>query len=81
MGHAILIETPFASAIQTAKILGVSKVRQKQLAKMLNRERNNVLVSSKSARKSGAVSSNRRLLNKKHASKKTRSSNGRRSSH
>jgi hypothetical protein len=35
MGHAILIETPFASATQTAKILGVSKVRQKQLAKML----------------------------------------------
>jgi len=36
MGHAILIETPFASATQTAKILGVSKSRKKQIAKMLN---------------------------------------------
>lgn len=36
MRHAILIETPFASANQTAKILGVSKFRKEQLAKMLN---------------------------------------------
>jgi hypothetical protein len=36
MGHSILIETPFASATQTAKILGVSKSRKKQLAEMLN---------------------------------------------
>jgi hypothetical protein len=35
MGHAILIETPFASATQTARILGVSKSRKQQLAKML----------------------------------------------
>ena len=36
MGQAILIETPFASATQTARILGVSKSRKQQLAKMLN---------------------------------------------
>ena len=36
MSHAILIETPFASAAQTAKVLGVSRSRKKQLAKMLN---------------------------------------------
>ena len=31
-----MIETPFASASQTARILGVSKSRKQQLAKMLN---------------------------------------------
>jgi hypothetical protein len=36
MGQAILIETPFASATQTARILGVSKSRKQQLVKMLN---------------------------------------------
>lgn len=40
MGHAILIETPFASATQTARILGVSKSRKQQLAKMLNTQKN-----------------------------------------
>ena len=36
MGQAILIEAPFASATQTARILGVSKSRKQQLVKMLN---------------------------------------------
>ncbi len=35
MAHTILIEAPFASASQTAKILGVSRVRKQQLVKML----------------------------------------------
>ena len=39
MGHSVLIETPFASATQTAKILGVSKSRKKQLSEMLNLKR------------------------------------------
>jgi hypothetical protein len=35
MSNAILIREPFASAAQTAKILGVSKTRKQQLLKML----------------------------------------------
>jgi len=35
MSRALLIKTPFASASQTAKTLGVSKSRKQQLVKML----------------------------------------------
>jgi hypothetical protein len=68
MGHAILIETPFASATQTAKILGVSKVRQRQLAKMLKLSR----LGSQSTDKKGSAKSD--------APKKKRLSSGRNSS-
>lgn len=36
----MLIKAPFASATQTARILGVSKSRKQQLAKMLNIKKN-----------------------------------------
>ncbi len=87
MARAILIETPFASATQTAKILGVSKSRKKQLAEMLDSKgRFRVLtkkdkasdgtrwqVASKRGGKSRKVKMKRRLSSKGHASKQTRS--------
>jgi hypothetical protein len=97
MGQTVLIETPFASATQTAKILGVSKFRTQQLVKMLELKKQSskgrfvspTRVSSKkqksakgtgwvtlkSVEKSGTGNFKRRLSGKKHASKKTRSSN------
>lgn len=104
MSDAILIETPFASAAQTAKILGVSKSRKEQLVKMLKfskvgsrrrillpttdssknekgAKRAGWLVSAKSGGRSGAMKVKRRQSNKRHASKKTRSSGSGDASH
>jgi len=104
MSDAVLIETPFASATQTAKILGVSKSRKQQLVKMLkfkklasrgrfhlatrisskrdkSAKENTWHVLGKSGGKSRAVNVKRRLSNKRHASKKTRSSRSGNSSH
>jgi hypothetical protein len=77
MRNAILIETPFASATQTAKILGVSKSRKRQLVNMLKIS----IVGPKVVGKSKKADVNGRLSSKKHASKKTRSSKSGNSSH
>ena len=91
VSNAILIREPFASAAQTAKILGVSKARKQQLLKMLRVNKSKKFVAHKkiktpketnwsmSARfvgKPAKVRGQRRVSKRSHASKKTRSSSG-----
>jgi hypothetical protein len=82
MGHAILIETPFASATQTAKILGVSKSRKKQLAKMLDfkkfRFKDTLLVGATVASKKGKAANGTRWLASSKIGGKSRKANTKR---
>jgi hypothetical protein len=83
MGHPILIETPFASTTQTAKILGVSKSRKRQLTKMLNfkklRSKDRFLVfATVSTKKDKTVNGTRGLVASKRAGKYTKANMKRR---
>jgi hypothetical protein len=74
MGHAILIETPFASATQTAKILGVSKFRKQQLVKMLKFKKPGskgrfLLIATDSSKKNKSGKGTRWLVSSKSAGK------------